>query len=570
MAEEKKYRIWVNNSKTNDRVTDENIWVGNTPEDGNSKCTSGKTLGAEYSYVEFTWDELIRAVGGGAVIPVTLQGTLEQTSDGGVENGYKLRIDLLMDPVDGSQRIPDDIGYYFDNGGIAEILPVLEKWENGVHVEEEDLELTRPEYENKINFIVRTGNSFISTDFTEVNDYNKKWIFCASNYSDYLTYNIIFCEYAGDEGTYVAERTVGICGRTDISNLEISVHGNYGIKRKITPGVPITYLATPNINNSIYVYATCVFSTDNPNNEWHMELKRGYDAGDPQAPDWFRFSRQEGSTSGGGGIRGNQSVVNRRCPAYISMINYSDYKKICTVKLSAFDNGQWVKPEKVYLEQLNVPKSEVNFWLEIEANSTEIEYTGTCNLSAYYCEQLNGDSNISKMPVTEFTTCEWTTDNSYVTVNDGVVTGNNTTTRTKKTIVTASFDSSDYGDVGLLTASTEITVGGKPQEGYIKYNGEEVTAITVSQFGHQETFTVSANTDWAFHVPDYASWMQCVGPNPQAIRGTAGEYEVKIIVDENVSFESRMEEVRLILDEDIYFDQTPPAFWTVQVTQDGL
>lgn len=64
---DKKYKIWVlkeNSDGSTVNITDENIWVGNTPGDGKSKQTSGTTQGEEYAYVEFTWDELKSAHGG--------------------------------------------------------------------------------------------------------------------------------------------------------------------------------------------------------------------------------------------------------------------------------------------------------------------------------------------------------------------------------------------------------------------------------------------------------------------------------------------------------------------------
>lgn len=73
---ERKYRLYINRSDNHRRVTDENIWVGNTPNDGKSKVTSGATLGEEYSYVEFTWNELLDAIGESSATP-----TINITSD---------------------------------------------------------------------------------------------------------------------------------------------------------------------------------------------------------------------------------------------------------------------------------------------------------------------------------------------------------------------------------------------------------------------------------------------------------------------------------------------------------
>lgn len=61
-----KYKIWVKRKDTHQKITDENIWVGNTPNDGKSQITSGASRGAEWSYVEFdSWDAVLAAVGGG-------------------------------------------------------------------------------------------------------------------------------------------------------------------------------------------------------------------------------------------------------------------------------------------------------------------------------------------------------------------------------------------------------------------------------------------------------------------------------------------------------------------------
>ena len=79
-----KYRIWLNRCDTHERITNENIWVGNVPNDGRSKVTSGMTYGPNYSYVEFdTWEDLLRAIGIDPVtVNVVLDGTLEQESGG--------------------------------------------------------------------------------------------------------------------------------------------------------------------------------------------------------------------------------------------------------------------------------------------------------------------------------------------------------------------------------------------------------------------------------------------------------------------------------------------------------
>lgn len=63
----RKYRIYVKREDKHAFIDNENILVGNTRGDGKSKETSGVTLGAEYSYVEFnSWEELVAAVEGGS------------------------------------------------------------------------------------------------------------------------------------------------------------------------------------------------------------------------------------------------------------------------------------------------------------------------------------------------------------------------------------------------------------------------------------------------------------------------------------------------------------------------
>ena len=63
----RKYRIYVKREDKHTLISNENILVGNTRDDGKSKETSGMTMGAEYSYVEFnSWEELTDAAGGGS------------------------------------------------------------------------------------------------------------------------------------------------------------------------------------------------------------------------------------------------------------------------------------------------------------------------------------------------------------------------------------------------------------------------------------------------------------------------------------------------------------------------
>lgn len=83
-----KYRIWLNRCDTHERITNENIWVGNIPNDGRSKVTSGMTYGPNYAYVEFdTWEDLLRAIGiDPETVDVTLDGTLTQEGGEGDVN----------------------------------------------------------------------------------------------------------------------------------------------------------------------------------------------------------------------------------------------------------------------------------------------------------------------------------------------------------------------------------------------------------------------------------------------------------------------------------------------------
>lgn len=82
---ETRYRIWVNRSDTHNRIGNEDIWVGNIPNDGRSKITSGMTIGPNYSYVEFaSWEDLLDAIGVHVTtVDVTPGGTLEQQDNPG-------------------------------------------------------------------------------------------------------------------------------------------------------------------------------------------------------------------------------------------------------------------------------------------------------------------------------------------------------------------------------------------------------------------------------------------------------------------------------------------------------
>ena len=89
MADGPKYRIWLNRSDTHGRITDENIWVGNVPNDGFSKISSGLTSGANYAYVEFnTWEDLLKAIGDSQeTVEVLVTGQFEQVDNGGGGGG---------------------------------------------------------------------------------------------------------------------------------------------------------------------------------------------------------------------------------------------------------------------------------------------------------------------------------------------------------------------------------------------------------------------------------------------------------------------------------------------------
>lgn len=91
MANEvKKYRIWIRRDDTHQRITDENIWVGNIHIPSCApycKHSSGLTMGAEYAYVEFaTWDDLLKAIGDNPEpVNLTLDGELVQEGGGSVD-----------------------------------------------------------------------------------------------------------------------------------------------------------------------------------------------------------------------------------------------------------------------------------------------------------------------------------------------------------------------------------------------------------------------------------------------------------------------------------------------------
>lgn len=105
-----KYRIWLNRCDTHERIVNENIWVGNVPNDGRSKVTSGMTYGPNYAYVEFdTWEDLLIAIGvDPEKIDVTLDGTLVQ--EGGESGDVYLEIDGTL--VQDDSGLPVDIDLY--------------------------------------------------------------------------------------------------------------------------------------------------------------------------------------------------------------------------------------------------------------------------------------------------------------------------------------------------------------------------------------------------------------------------------------------------------------------------
>ena len=100
-----KYRIWLNRCDTHERITNENIWVGNVPNDGRSKVTSGMTYGPNYAYVEFeTWEDLLIAIGvDPETVDVALDGTL--TQEGGEED-----VNITLDGT----LVQDDTGLPID------------------------------------------------------------------------------------------------------------------------------------------------------------------------------------------------------------------------------------------------------------------------------------------------------------------------------------------------------------------------------------------------------------------------------------------------------------------------
>ena len=106
-----KYKIWLNRSDTHGRITDENIWVGNTPGDGHSKQSSGLTMGANYAYVEFTWEELLKAIGiDSTTVDVTLTGILEQLESTG-DTGYTETVILTgtLEQEQGAPATPTEV-----------------------------------------------------------------------------------------------------------------------------------------------------------------------------------------------------------------------------------------------------------------------------------------------------------------------------------------------------------------------------------------------------------------------------------------------------------------------------
>ena len=105
--ENKKYRIYArwNDRGTGVNIGDEDIWVGNVPNDGKSKITSGLTINSDYSYVDFdTWEDLLDAIGVSSATPtITITADVESVSrDGGVvtytisiQNGVYVSYEML-------------------------------------------------------------------------------------------------------------------------------------------------------------------------------------------------------------------------------------------------------------------------------------------------------------------------------------------------------------------------------------------------------------------------------------------------------------------------------------------
>ena len=82
---ENKYRIWIRRADTHKKIVDENIWVGNYPARAQyCKRSSGETSGECWAFVEFTWEELLKAIGEDShTVDVLVTGNFEQTYDGG-------------------------------------------------------------------------------------------------------------------------------------------------------------------------------------------------------------------------------------------------------------------------------------------------------------------------------------------------------------------------------------------------------------------------------------------------------------------------------------------------------
>lgn len=87
------YRIWLRRNGElpadwggDSRIIDEDIWVGNVPNDGYSKISSGYTQhNKEWAYVEFaTWEDLLKAIGEETTtVEAHVTGSFDQVYDGG-------------------------------------------------------------------------------------------------------------------------------------------------------------------------------------------------------------------------------------------------------------------------------------------------------------------------------------------------------------------------------------------------------------------------------------------------------------------------------------------------------
>lgn len=84
------YKIWLNRKDTHGRIINEDIWVGNIPNDGYSKITSGYSeSNPDMAYVLFpTWEDLLKAIGEEeTTVQVHVTGRFDQIDEGGGGGG---------------------------------------------------------------------------------------------------------------------------------------------------------------------------------------------------------------------------------------------------------------------------------------------------------------------------------------------------------------------------------------------------------------------------------------------------------------------------------------------------